>query len=65
LRGILGLLQSSPQDKVMRIVAEVIATSGDLRVKVNPKYRFDERELDLCLFRVRELFLCERALLSA
>jgi hypothetical protein len=30
----------------MRIVAEVIATSGDLRVKVNPKYRFDERELD-------------------
>lgn len=31
----------------MHVLAEVIATPGDLRSRVNPKYRFDERMHDL------------------
>lgn len=29
--------------QVMDVLAEVVATAGDLRSRVNPKYRFDER----------------------
>ncbi|MNO96716.1 hypothetical protein D3C76_883960 [compost metagenome] len=47
LIGILNGLQSGSSEAVMRILAEVIATAGDLRSRVNPKYRFDEREQDL------------------
>jgi hypothetical protein len=47
LTGILNLLRSSSPATVMLVVAEVIATSGDLRAKVTPRYRFDEREQDL------------------
>lgn len=31
----------------MLTLAEVVATAGDLRTRVNPKYRFDERMHDL------------------
>ncbi len=31
----------------MQVLAEVVATQGDLRARVNPKYRFDERIRDL------------------
>lgn len=32
---------------LMHVLAEVVATQGDLRARVNPKYRFDERLHDL------------------
>lgn len=32
---------------LLQILSEVVATSGDLRAQVNPKYRFDEHMLDL------------------
>lgn len=31
----------------MQVLSEVVATQGDLRTRVNPKYRFDERMRDL------------------
>ena len=31
----------------MQVLAEIVATQGDLRARVNPKYRFDERLRDL------------------
>jgi hypothetical protein len=33
--------------EAMGVLAEVLATAGDLRFRVNPKYRFDERMHDL------------------
>lgn len=36
------------EDRILLLVlAEIAATSGDLRARVNPKYRFDERIHDL------------------
>ena len=32
---------------IMLALSEVVATEGDLRARVNPKYRFDERKQDL------------------
>lgn len=32
---------------LMLVLTEVVATTGDLRARVNPKYRFDERYRDL------------------
>lgn len=47
LMGILNILRSLPPSTLMQIVAEVVATSGDLRNRVTPRYRFDERDQDL------------------
>ncbi|PVX83209.1 hypothetical protein [Paraburkholderia unamae] len=40
-------LQVLDENILMQVLAEVVATQGDLRARVNPKYRFDERLHDL------------------
>lgn len=47
LYGLLDILRSLDDHTLMLALAEIIATSGDLRARVNPKYRFDERMHDL------------------
>ncbi len=47
LYGLLDTLQSLDDRTLMLALTEVVATSGDLRTRVNPKYRFDERMHDL------------------
>lgn len=47
LFGLLDTLRSLDDRILMLVLAEVVATSGDLRARVNPKYRFDERMHDL------------------
>lgn len=47
LYGLLSTLRSLDDRTVMHALVEVVATSGDLRSRVNPKYRFDERMRDL------------------
>jgi len=44
---IMNALRNLDDHQVMAVCAEVIATSGDLRHRVTPKYRFDERSHDL------------------
>lgn len=47
LCGLLNTLRDLDDRILMLALAEVIATAGDLRARVNPKYRFDERQHDL------------------
>ncbi|MGR0116449.1 hypothetical protein [Ralstonia pseudosolanacearum] len=47
LHGLLSTLRGLDDHRLMLTLSEVIATSGDLRARVNPKYRFDERMRDL------------------
>lgn len=46
-QGAVNAVRSLPDHQVMDVLAEVVATAGDLRFRVNPKYRFDERMHDL------------------
>ncbi|AIB19030.1 Hypothetical protein BSSP2_II0336 [Brucella suis bv. 2] len=45
--GLLNTLRDLDARTLMLALAEVVATTGDLRARVNPKYRFDERLHDL------------------
>ncbi|WP_166749482.1 hypothetical protein [Xanthomonas arboricola] len=47
LYELLNTLRDLDDRTLMLVLAEVVATSGDLRARVNPKYRFDERQHDL------------------
>ncbi|NNA05916.1 hypothetical protein HBN65_03695 [Pseudomonas lundensis] len=47
MTGILDVLLTLSPSALMLVVAEAIATSGDLRARVSPKTRYDEREQDL------------------
>lgn len=47
LTGILDVLLTLSPSALMLLVAEAIATSEDLRARVSPKSRYDEREQDL------------------
>lgn len=47
LIGLLNALRGIDERTLMQILAEVVATTGDLRARVNPKYRFNERMEDL------------------
>lgn len=47
LQGLLNTLRGLDDLTLMLLLTEVVATLGDLRVRVNPKYRFDERLHDL------------------
>jgi len=47
LYGLLNTLRDLDDRTLMLALAEVVATAGDLRARVNPKYRFDERQHDL------------------
>lgn len=47
LCGLLNIVRSLDDHTLMLVLAEVVATQGDLRSRVNPKYRFDERLHDL------------------
>lgn len=47
LFGLLDTLRGLDDRTIMLALSEVVATSGDLRARVNPKYRFDERLHDL------------------
>lgn len=47
LSGLVEVVRSIDDRIVMLVLAELIATSGTLRNKVNPKYRFEERQHDL------------------
>lgn len=41
-------IRSASDEKLLSLVEEIARTSGDLRARVNPKYRYDERLTDLC-----------------
>lgn len=47
LFGLLNTLRGLDDRPLMLVLAEIVATRGDLRARVNPKYRFDERIHDL------------------
>ncbi|QVX40774.1 hypothetical protein J4H89_23605 (plasmid) [Ralstonia solanacearum] len=47
LHGLLNALRELDERTLMLTLSEVVATAGDLRARVNPKYRFDERMHDL------------------
>jgi hypothetical protein len=47
LFGLLHLVRDLDDRTLMQVLAEIVATQGDLRARVNPKYRFDERLHDL------------------
>lgn len=47
LHELLNMLRSLDDHIIMQALSEVVATQGDLRARVNPKYRFDERMHDL------------------
>lgn len=47
LYELLNTLRGLDDRTIMLALSEVVATSGDLRARVNPKYRFDERMHDL------------------
>jgi hypothetical protein len=47
LHGLLNTLRDLDDHTLLLALAEVIATSGDLRARVSPKFRFDERQRDL------------------
>lgn len=51
LYGLLNTLRGLDDRTLMLALSEVVATSGDLRARVSPKYRFDERmhDLEQCL----------------
>lgn len=47
LVGLLDLVRGLSDHTLMLVLGEIVATAGDLRAPVNPKYRFDERMHDL------------------
>ena len=48
LTDVLQSLRPTSDDKVLSLLDEIMRTSRDLRSRVNPKYRHDERFSDLC-----------------
>lgn len=51
LCGILNTVRGMDDRAVLGVLAEVVGTAGDLRARIAPKYRFDERlhDLEQCL----------------
>lgn len=47
LMALMSILRSVSDETVFSILDEITRTSGDLRSRVNPKYRYDERLADL------------------
>lgn len=47
LYGLVNIVRGLDERTLMLVLAEIVATQGDLRSRVNPKYRFDERLHDL------------------
>jgi hypothetical protein len=47
LYGLLNITRDIEERTLISVLSEIAATSGDLRARVNPKYRFDERMHDL------------------
>lgn len=47
LYGLLNIVRSLDVRMLLLVLAELAATQGDLRARVSPKYRFDERLHDL------------------
>lgn len=47
LYGLLDTLRALDDRTLMLVLKEVVATLGDLRARVTPKHRFDERQRDL------------------
>ena len=45
--GLLNTVRGIDDRTLVQVLAEIVATRGDLRSRVNPKYRFDERMHDL------------------
>lgn len=66
LPDLLDILRGLDDHTIMLALSEAIATSGDLRSRVNPKYRFDERLHDLsqCL-RLDGYVIQEKQLIRA
>lgn len=48
LTDVLRSLRSAADEKILSLLEEVARTSGDLRSRITPKYRHDERFTDLC-----------------
>ena len=48
LKDVLRFLNSVNGEEVLSLLEEIVRTNGDLRARVHPKYRYDERFSDLC-----------------
>ncbi|MBN8437381.1 MAG: hypothetical protein J0L95_04975 [Candidatus Accumulibacter sp.] len=48
LAELTGCVRSASDEKLLSLVEEIARTAGDLRARVIPKYRHDERFSDLC-----------------
>jgi len=59
LHDLLNTLQDFDDRELMLVLGEVVETSGDLRARVNPKYRFDERMRDLTQCLLLDGYLIE------
>ena len=57
-------LQSASDEHLLALVQEIARTSGDLRFRVNPKYRYDERFSDLCRCLQLDGYLLEAKILT-
>lgn len=47
LYGLLSIFRELDERPLMLVLSEIVATQGDLRARVSPKHRFDERIHDL------------------
>jgi hypothetical protein len=48
LTELTGCLRSANDERLQSLLEEIARTGRDLRARVNPKYRYDERFSDLC-----------------
>ena len=61
LYGLLNTLRGLDERPLMLVLAEVVATKGDLRARVSPKHRFDERLHDLTQCLLLDGYIVEDA----
>lgn len=57
-------LRSASDEKLLSLIEEIARTAGDLRARVNPKYRHDERFSDLCRCLQLDGYIVENANLT-
>ena len=61
LYGLLSTIRGLDERPLMLVLAEVVATKGDLRARVSPKHRFDERLHDLTQCLLLDGYIVEDA----
>lgn len=59
--GIRGALEAANDSQIVALMQEIARTEGDLRYRVNPKYRYDQRWRDLMGFLELDRFVVRDA----